>query len=176
MTITAPTQQRICLQFSQNIQRVFVALTARHIFTSSRGTFIPIPLVISGQNISTFIPSTMTKLSIFFLSCSVLYVVYFWSSGVVLHIFVLIFKIRLIRLNAQIRGDGFEWRNIVHNLFISGPFCSSPLARAIAEWVALNNWQTDSERMAATRSLYEDCNKGLGAVLSSLLPHPLSVL
>ena len=45
----------------------------------------------------------MTKLSIFFLSCSVLYVVYFWSSGDVLHIFVLIFKIMLIRLNAQIR-------------------------------------------------------------------------
>lgn len=148
------SQQRICLQFSQNIQRVFVALTACHIFTSSRCTFIPIPLVISGQNISTFIPSTMTKLSIFFLSCSVLYVVYFWSSGVVLHIFVLIFKIRLIRLNAQIR-EGMALNEEI--LFIIYLYLVLFVARrllASAEWVALNNWQTESERMAATQSLW----------------------
>ena len=91
-------------QSGVNPGHLFVGLTAHHIFTSSSCTFIPIPLVISGQNISTFIPSTMTKLSIFFLSWSVLYAYAFWNDGCTLHIFVLIFKMRLIRLNAQIRG------------------------------------------------------------------------
>ena len=106
----------------------FVALmSARHIFTSYSCTFIPIPWVISGQNISTFIPSTMTKLSIYsfypgayFMLCP------FLERCCILHTFVLIFKIRLIRLNAQFRERGMALNEeilfIIYNLFISASF------------------------------------------------------